>query len=154
MVPPNLYLIGTMNTADRSIHVLDAALRRRFAFLELLPEPSVLEGSAIGSVPLDEILTGLNGLIRERVGREKQLGHSVLMDGDQPIASSTTFALAFKHELLPLLQEYVYGDYADLASILGDEIIDTDRQVPRPEVVDDPERLVAALASHLGITQS
>ena len=152
MVPPNVYVIATMNTADRSIHVLDAALRRRFAFVELLPEPTLLEGSSVGNLPLDELLRELNGLVREHIGREKQIGHAVFMNGDRPISSAEEFALAFRYEVLPLLQEYTYGDYADLAVLLGDEIIDNADQVPRSDVLDDPEQLLSALATHLSIT--
>lgn len=150
-VPPNLYIIGTMNTADRSIHVLDAALRRRFAFVELLPDPSLLEGSSVGSLPLDELLEQLNIHIREQIGREKQVGHAVLMNGDKPITSSEEFALAFRYEMLPLLQEYTFGDYSDLAELLGSEIIDTAGQMPRAEILSDPEQLISALRSHLHI---
>ena len=57
--------------------------------------------------------------------------------------------MAFKYELLPLLQEYVYGDYGDLAALLGEEIIDVDGQTPRAEIIDDPEQLIEALVNHL-----
>jgi len=153
-VPANLSLIATMNTADRSIHVLDAALRRRFGFVELLPDPSVLAGASIGSLPLDEFLSELNGLIRVHVGREKQVGHAVLMNADQPIRSTEDFGLAFRYELLPLLQEYTYGDYADLAALIGTDIIDVEAQIARVEILDDPELLVRALASHLNVALS
>lgn len=151
LVPPNVRIIATMNTADRSIHVLDAALRRRFAFLELLPDPGVLEGATIGMLPLDLFLDGLNALIRQHIGREKQVGHAVLMNGDKPIVSPKEFALAFRYELLPLLQEYTYGDYRDLALLLGNEVIDTAAETPRCEVLEEPELLVNALATHFGL---
>ncbi len=153
-VPPNVHIIGTMNTADRSIHILDTALRRRFAFLELLPEPAHLEGVAVGNLPVDELLRELNGLIRSEIGREKQIGHAVLMSGGKPISSADELALAFRYEVLPLLQEYTYGDYSDLALLLGDEIIDTENQTPRESVLKDPELLVSALATHLNIASS
>ena len=149
LVPPNVQIIATMNTADRSIHVLDAALRRRFAFLELLPDPVVLEGAMVGTLPLDEFLIALNVKIREHVGREKQIGHAMLMNGDQPIAGLQDFSLAFRYELLPLLQEYTYGDYGDLARLLGDEVIDTEAETPRREVLEEPGLLVKALVAHL-----
>jgi len=154
MVPKNLHLIATMNTADRSIHVLDAALRRRFGFVELLPDPSVLGGASVGTLPLDEFLRELNALIRQHVGREKQVGHAVLMNGDKPVESTEDFGLAFRYELLPLLQEYTYGDYGELASLLGSDIIDLDEQTARAEILDDDELLLRALATHLNITLS
>lgn len=150
-VPPNLYIIGTMNTADRSIHVLDTALRRRFAFVELLPDPRLLEGASVGSLPLDELLEQLNSLVREQIGREKQIGHALLMNNGVPISSVDELALAFRYEVLPLLQEYTFGDYGELAELLGSEIIDDAAQVPRASVLDDPEQLIAALRGHLNV---
>ena len=143
-VPSNVHIIATMNTADRSIHILDTALRRRFAFVELLPDPSILTAK-VGPLSLDLFLTELNNRIRERIGREKQVGHAVLL----PIATAPEFALSFKYELLPLLQEYTYGNYKDLAELLGAQVVDEENQIPRSDVIDDPERLVEALAKHL-----
>ena len=151
VVPSNVHVIATMNTADRSIHVMDAALRRRFSFVELLPDPSVLAGAVVGSLPLDELLRELNSRIREGVSRELQLGHAVFMNGNVPLSRPDEFALTMKYEVLPLLQEYVYGDYRQLADLLGDEVIDLDEQVPRWEVLDNSERLVDAISTHLGI---
>lgn len=146
-VPDNVYVIATMNTADRSIHLLDVALRRRFAFVELLPDPDVLAGAAIGPLSLDLFLSELNSRVMARAGRERQVGHAVLVSADRtPITSPTEFGLVFRHEILPLLQEYVYEDYRDLAAILGNDVIDADAQTPRWEVVDDAEALVTALA--------
>src|SRR5207302_628501 len=70
-VPPNVAIIATMNTADRSVHLLDTALRRRFAFVELLPDPEILAGATVGPLALDVFLENLNERIRTRVGREK-----------------------------------------------------------------------------------
>ncbi len=147
-VPPNVHIIATMNTADRSVHVLDAALRRRFAFVELMPDHELLS-SKVGPLALDEFLDRLNEKIRSIIGREKQVGHAVLMSEGAPVASAAEFALAFKYELLPLLQEYTYGNYNDLAELLGPEVINEERQLPNLEMIDDPERLVEALAKHL-----
>ncbi len=151
VVPPNVHVIATMNTADRSIHVMDAALRRRFAFVELLPDPSVLAGAVVGSLPLDDLLRELNSRIREGVSRELQIGHAMFMNGHVPLSRPDEFALAMKYEVLPLLQEYVYGDYRQLANLLGEEVVDIDEQVPRWDVLNNPERLVDAVSTHLGI---
>lgn len=147
-VPANVHIIATMNTADRSIHILDTALRRRFAFIELMPEPSVLT-TRVGPLPLDSFLSELNNRIRDLVGREKQVGHAVLMKAGEPLGNAAEFALSFKYELLPLLQEYTYGNYNDLAELLGNEVVDEEEQIPNAEILDDPERLVEALAKHL-----
>lgn len=145
VVPPNVYLVGTMNTADRSIRLLDAALRRRFAFIELMPDPSTLAGTTLGELDLGAFLEGLNGRIAARLGREKQVGHSFFLKEGKPITTPEEFAERFRQDLLPLLQEYAYEDYRDLAHYLGDRLVDADRQTLVKEIIDDPDRLVDAL---------
>ena len=115
-VPPNVWIIGTMNTADRSVHLLDTALRRRFTFLELMPEHDLLEGYTAGALALDVFLDGLNEKIRRRFGREKQVGHSMFYHGSEIVDTPEAFAAMFRFELLALLQEYLYEDYRELRS--------------------------------------
>jgi 5-methylcytosine-specific restriction protein B len=149
-IPPNVYVLATMNTADRSIKLLDAALRRRFAFVELMPDPSLLEGRKFGSMALDEFLTELNRRIAEKEGREKQIGHSFLMDGDGPIADQDEFARRFRQEILPLLQEYCYDDYRVLATYIGQELVDQEGQLLNDEKLADPDQLIEALEKEFG----
>jgi 5-methylcytosine-specific restriction protein B len=144
-VPPNVYLLGTMNTADRSIKLLDAALRRRFAFIELMPDTRLLEGTRIAGLDIAQFLSELNRRVARVEGREKQVGHSFLMDGDQPIADAEAFAAAFRHDILPLLQEYAYEDYRELVTYLGPALIDADEQRVVRDKLDDPQELIAAL---------
>lgn len=144
-IPPNVYLLGTMNTADRSIKLLDAALRRRFAFLELMPNSSLLEGGKIRALPLDEFLDKLNERIAAKEGREKQIGHSFLMEDGVAISDPEEFARRFRQEILPLLQEYCYDDYRVLAEYIGDELVDQDGQTLNGERLADPEALIGAL---------
>ena len=80
-IPPNVYVLATMNTADRSIKLLDAALRRRFSFIELIPDPTLLAGGKIGALVLSQFLEELNRRIAAKEGREKQTRPSYLMDG-------------------------------------------------------------------------
>ncbi len=143
-IPPNVYVLGTMNTADRSIKLLDTALRRRFAFLELMPNSSLLEGK-VGNLALDEFLDELNRRIARKEGREKQIGHSFLMDGDNPITEQEEFARRFRQEILPLLQEYCYEDYRVLADYIGEKLVKQDAQMLDEEVLNDDDSLVAAL---------
>jgi 5-methylcytosine-specific restriction enzyme B len=147
-VPPNLRILATMNTADRSIHLLDTALRRRFSFIELMPDTGPLEGAIVGGLTLDVFLENLNDRVRQRVGREKQIGHALFFDNGSIIDSPEAFAAVFRHELLPLLQEYLYDDYTQLAQILG-PVIDTATERPA-SIIDDPDRLCQALAEHFG----
>ena len=150
-VPENLFIIGTMNTADRSIRTLDAALRRRFAFEEILPDSSVLEGQAsYGSIilALDLFLDELNKRITEYAGRDRQIGHAYFMHRGEPISDPIDFAQVVRLEVIPLLQELVYDDYAQLAQFLGQSLVDAPGQRLVP--VDD-ERLVELLAAEYGV---
>ncbi|MBN1887479.1 MAG: EVE domain-containing protein [Thermoflexales bacterium] len=144
-IPLNVYLLGTMNTADRSIKLLDAALRRRFAFLEIMPDVDQLHGAMVSTLALDDFLAALNRRIAATEGREKQIGHAYLLDDGQPISEPSEFARRFRQEILPLLQEYCYDDYAALASYLGDTLVDSQAQTLNAEVLNDPDRLIEAL---------
>ncbi len=112
-VPGNVYLAGTMNTADRSIALLDLALRRRFAFVELAPDPSVLR--PVAGVDLRALLGRLNERVAALLGREHQLGHSYFLVEDAPALHFTWY-----HRVVPLLGEYFYNDGSRLRAVLGD----------------------------------
>jgi GTPase subunit of restriction endonuclease len=144
-VPVNLFILGTMNTADRSIRLLDAALRRRFAFVELMPDLALLRGGKVRSLPLDDFLQTLNQQVVRKFGREKQVGHSFLLDGDQPVSDVAEFARRFREEILPLLQEYCYEDYGSLADIIGEALVDRDGGCLKDDALADDEALLAAL---------
>jgi len=149
-IPPNVYILGTMNTADRSIKLLDAALRRRFAFVELMPDTTVLRGAKVRGLALDDFLDELNRRIARRQGREKQIGQSFLLDGSQPVADPEEFTGRFRQEILPLLQEYCYDDYATLAAYLGTSLVDAAAPTLNEEMLADAERLLAALEDEFG----
>jgi len=144
-VPPNVYLVGTMNTADRSIKLLDAALRRRFAFLELMPKSALLQGGKIGNLALDDFLDELNRRVAAKEGREKQIGHSFLLEDGLPVSDPHEFARRFRQEILPLLQEYCYEDYRVLAHYIGDKLVNQEAQMLDEERLADPDRLLEAL---------
>ncbi len=147
-VPENVLIIGTMNTADRSIHLLDTALRRRFQFIELMPDSELLQGRVVGSLALGDFLDGLNTEVRQRFGRDKQVGHALFYTGGDIIDTTGEFAAVFRYDILPLLQEYCYDDYKSLAEILGGLI---DVQAQRlSDVADDPDALCDELASKFG----
>lgn len=152
-IPPNVYLLGTMNTADRSIKLLDAALRRRFAFLELMPDVEVLRGATVNDLPLDDFLETLNRRIAQKEGREKQIGHAYLMDNGQPISDSEEFARRFRQEILPLLQEYCYDDYAALATYLGEKLVDSKNQILNEDLLADDNALIDALAESIKVEE-
>ncbi len=121
-VPRNLWVIGTMNTADRSILLLDTALRRRFAFKELLPEPHHLREGRIGEVTLSTWLRALNRRIANELGRDGrnlQVGHAYFMPGGKAAATIGRISEIVRDELWPLLQEYCYEDPRKLSNILA-----------------------------------
>jgi 5-methylcytosine-specific restriction enzyme B len=145
-IPKNVFLLGTMNTADRSIKLLDTALRRRFAFLEMMPDLDLLAGAAVGELELDDFLNGLNIAIERIEGREKQIGHSYLLrDDGRPVATLDEMGARFREEILPLLQEYSYDDAKVLGEILGSELVDSISGL-KLDVVEDDAQLVDALA--------
>ncbi|MFD4864704.1 McrB family protein [Streptomyces sp. NPDC058412] len=147
-VPPNVQLLGTMNTADRSIRMLDSAIRRRFAFLELLPNTEPLTDAVVGQLDLKVFLTELNARIRAGLDREKQIGQAFLLPGGEPVGTPEELAAVIRDEILPLLQEYAYDDYGLLAGFLGTAVIDPVAHTPRE--LDD-EKLVSALYEELQV---
>ena len=135
-VPKNVFLIGTMNTADRSISLMDAALRRRFGFVELMPDSSQLEGRKAGGLLLGPWLDALNARVRrylKRDARNLQIGHAYLMP-PQPIASVAEFARVLRDDIIPLLEEYCYDDFATLRDILGQALVDVEAGRIREEI--------------------
>lgn len=118
-VPSNLYIIGTMNTADRSIAQIDTALRRRFEFVEMMPNPELLNDIIIDGIDIKEMLIAINERIEYIYDREHSIGHSYFL----PLHDTATkekLDEIFKVNILPLLAEYFYGDWGDIVEILND----------------------------------
>lgn len=125
-VPSNVFLIATMNTADRSIALLDAALRRRFSFIELMPDSRLLEGATIHGIPLRPWLDALNARLLQHLGRDArnlQVGHAYFMHEERPIQSMARFAAVMQDDVIPLLEEYCYDNPEALSSILGTRLV-------------------------------
>lgn len=116
-VPENLLIVGTMNTADRSIALLDIALRRRFTFVEQMPNYSLLK--TVEGVELGELLDQLNRRITALLGRDYQIGHSYLMGLD----SIEDLHFAWYQKIMPLLQEYFYSDWERLQAVVSDRFV-------------------------------
>ncbi|MFQ6602483.1 McrB family protein [Flavobacterium sp. C3NV] len=121
-IPNNLYLIGTMNTADRSVEALDTALRRRFSFTEVMPEPKLLEGKFIGGIALDKLLETINKRIEILLDRDHTIGHSYFIKLKEDYSEG--LKQVFKNCIIPLLQEYFYGDYEKIGMIIGTGFFD------------------------------
>lgn len=121
-VPQNLYIIGTMNTADRSVEALDSALRRRFSFTEMPPEPTLLKkmkylkNGETKEIDLKKILETINARIEILLDKDHLIGHSYFMQ----VTDLEGLKKAFAEKIIPLLQEYFYGDYGKIALVLGE----------------------------------
>lgn len=170
IVPPNLFIIGTMNTADKSIALLDIALRRRFGFKEFMPETEfykiVEEASQEeGNEPItrEDIENGLNGLDLEKLletinsritflaDREKQIGHSYFLKifkdkngiyRNNPELWRENLTSIWYNEIIPLLQEYFYNDYEKIKMILGKEFV---KKVENPKFLEESAEFIEEL---------
>ncbi|QQX83745.1 AAA family ATPase [Cupriavidus necator] len=135
-VPRNVFILGTMNTADRSISLMDVALRRRFGFVELMPDSSLLANRRVGGLALGAWLDALNARLRQylkRDARNLQIGHAYLLPST-PITSVAEFARVLRDDIIPLLEEYCYDDFTTLRDILGSELVDVDASRIREEI--------------------
>lgn len=121
-VPNNLYLIGTMNTADRSLARVDTALRRRFDFVPMYPDPSELDGVEVGGVDLGKLLRKMNERIEVLYDRDHLLGHAYFMHMKADPTKQTIAELAdvFRNKILPLLEEYFFEDWQKIRLVLAD----------------------------------
>ena len=127
-VPNNVYIIGTMNTADRSVEALDTALRRRFSFVEMQPKPDIL--SKVEGVELKKLLKTINKRIEMLIDKDHQIGHSYFIG----IQGLEDLKRTFKDKIIPLLEEYFYGDFGKIGLVLGGEFIKlAENQVAFPE---------------------
>lgn len=114
-VPSNLYIIGTMNTADRSVEALDTALRRRFCFEEMLPDHENSYIGTVGDIDLGKKLNVINKRLEKLLSRDHTIGHSYFID----IHDEEKLYYTFKNKIIPLLQEYFFGDYGKIGLVLG-----------------------------------
>ena len=121
-VPANLQLIGSMNTADRSITLLDSALRRRFQFREIGPDAETLDAISIPDIDLKALLLILNRRVAYFLGKDLSIGHAYFLSGID-LASPTKRDLlsVFLNKIIPLLEEYFYNDLTKVRLVLGDQ---------------------------------
>jgi 5-methylcytosine-specific restriction protein B len=125
-LPKNLYIIGTMNTTDRSIALLDTALRRRFAFVEINPDVSIVEKvhpMIGGNVSPSKLLQELNNRITERIDRDHRIGHSYFLSDD--LINKYDLFNVWYYKIMPLLMEYFYNDVKRVIEVVGNKFFDS-----------------------------
>lgn len=138
-VPKNVYLIGTMNTADRSLAGLDIALRRRFVFREMPPRPELLDDVEVAGLNIGQLLRVMNQRIEVLLDRDHCLGHAYFMPLQED-GSQARLELIFRNQILPLLQEYFFEDWQRIAWVLNDQ-----RKVPNDQFIQERTSFAEAL---------
>ncbi len=143
-VPPNLYIIGTMNTADRSIEALDTALRRRFSFEELPPVPALISGKGsslapdgmIDDVNVVKLLQTINDRIEKLIDKDHKIGHSYFMKIEK---TKEGLKQVFYDKIIPLLEEYFFGDFGKIGLVLGSSFVEKVNNTNGFDFADFPE---------------
>lgn len=125
-VPNNLHIIGTMNTADRSLAMMDTALRRRFDFVEMIPNTALFNGINVNGIDLERMLATMNKRIEVLYDREHTLGHAFFMPVKALVLANEIddafdeLKSVFKNKIIPLLEEYFFEDWNKIRLVLGD----------------------------------
>ena len=150
-IPKNLYIIGTMNTADRSLTQIDAALKRRFSMMEIPPDYSVLGDQEVDGIHLGRLLEKINDGIRANGSRDNQIGHSYFMVKDEnstkaePMTKIKDLQLAFSTDVIPLLRDYFYDNFDALSEILNNEFLEAETENLKEEWQIDSDIFVDTL---------
>ncbi|MFJ6574122.1 McrB family protein [Streptomyces sp. NPDC091292] len=139
-VPPNVRIIGTMNSADRSVGHIDSAIRRRFAFLDVPPDLDSLDGEVEG-LGLAALLEGLNERLDAQFGPNHLLGQAYLLADDRPLVTSEQLSHAFHNEIVPLVTDYCLGRPEMLRAVLGELVDDRTGRVVQTNPTDLPGML-------------
>jgi 5-methylcytosine-specific restriction protein B len=129
-VPTNLYIIGTLNTADRSVEALDIALRRRFSFVEMPPRPNLIKtvgkvsDGILNGIDLSELLETINKRIEKLLDKDHMIGHSYFLS----VSDIKNLKKVFQNKIIPLLQEYFFGDYGKIGLVVGSGFFQANEQ--------------------------
>ena len=124
-VPSNLDIYGTMNTADRSVEALDTALRRRFVFEELPPDQKHVTKEIDGlDIDIKKLFNTINKRIEKLIDKDHMIGHSYFMN----LKTTDDLKSTFQNKVIPLLQEYFFGDFGKIGLVLGEGFIEKDSE--------------------------
>jgi len=149
LVPENLYVLGTMNTADKSISLMDLAIRRRFLFIPCYTDPDIFNDNKkfhaeVEGIRLANLLIGINQkLLGAGVDRDRILGHSYLLISKEDQAPLETLINRMRYEIIPLVEEYCYSDRTLMKNVLADLVSDSG-EVDQ-DIIEDPQRFVEVL---------
>jgi len=142
-VPDNLYIIGTMNTADRSIALLDTALRRRFRFVEMMPNYELLGDVKVGDIEISDLLKAINLRIETLYDRDHQIGHTYFLSlRNNPTVEKLSDI--FRYSILPLLQEYFYDNWEKINLVLNDNgfvAAEDSPKMPSNDLIDPDKKI-------------
>lgn len=136
-VPSNLYIIGTMNTADRSVEALDSALRRRFSFVEMMPNSKIIDSKPIEGIDLQKLLEKINERLEVLLSKEHTIGHTYLLG----IENIDDLKHAFNNKIIPLLKEYFYGDFGKISMVLGNYFVYQEKN-SKPQFLGDYKEMI------------
>ncbi|MFE9804137.1 McrB family protein [Streptomyces goshikiensis] len=150
-VPSNIRIIGTMNSADRSVSHIDSAIRRRFAFFDVPPDLDALDGDVEG-LGLASLLEGLNDRLDAQFGPDHLLGQAYLLSDDRPLTTVEQLSHAFHHEIVPLVTDYCLGRPDMLRAVLGELVDDRTGRVVQTNPQDLPGMLAKVFVT-AGITE-
>lgn len=152
-VPSNLQIIGTMNTADRSITLLDSALRRRFYFEEVLPNPNILENVVIDGIQVKELLKKINKRIVYFLGRDQSIGHSYFLGLANSTNPKRELLSVFWNNVIPLLEEYFYDDISKIRLVLGENNKSAENAFYKVDDESDIEQLFGNLEEDIDLDE-
>lgn len=138
-IPDNLFIIGTMNTADRSVEALDAALRRRFSFVPMMPEPDKLQKLQGTRIDLKALLKRINERLVQLLDEDHQIGHSHFWDLHTEVDPLAALQQVFKNKIIPQLEEYFHRDRSKLQMVLGERFVKGADADPNLLLGDDEE---------------
>ncbi|MFP3119481.1 MULTISPECIES: McrB family protein [Streptomyces] len=152
-VPSNVRIIGTMNSADRSVSHIDSAIRRRFGFIDVQPDVDCLDGEIEG-LGLASFLEGLNERLAAEFGPDHQLGQAYLLSDDRPLTTVEQLSHAFHHEIVPLVSDYCLGRPEQLREVLGQLVDDRSGRVVQTNPRDLPRILEKVFVTDSGDDRS